>query len=237
MILVNVGTFANSDGPTDIRDVFARFATHVIVSVAFGIEIDCIENPDDEFREKGIRIFEPTLTNMLRIRLPTMAPKLAKLFRLRFADKDVGNFMIDTVRKNLEYRQSNNVSRKDFFQMLMQLRHTGKIQENDEWTVQSNGLNKKTISLEEMAAQAFLFFLAGYESSSVTMSFIIYELAKNPEIQEKAFEEIIKVLEKHDGKLTYDSVADMNYMEQCLNGKPSCSDFTMQNVPCELYPF
>lgn len=48
------------------------------------------------------------------------------------------------------------------------------------------------------------------------MSFLMYELAKNPDIQEKAYQEINEVLKKHDGKLTYDSVGDMKYVNYCL---------------------
>ncbi|KAJ6644085.1 putative cytochrome P450 6d5 [Pseudolycoriella hygida] len=212
-----VDSFADTQQSVEVRDVFARYATNVIVSVAFGIDIDCIKNRDDEFREKGTRIFLPTLTNMIRNTIPVMAPRLAKLFGVRFADKDVGEFMIATVRKNLEYRESSSVSRKDFFQMLMQLRNTGRIDESDQWTTSESGSNKKAISLEEMSAHAFLFFAGGYESSSSTMSFLMYELAKNPKIQEEAYEDIMKALKKHDGKLTYDSVADMKFVEQCLN--------------------
>ena len=52
------------------------------------------------------------------------------------------------------------------------------------------------------------------------MSFLMYEWAKNPDIQQKAYDEIVEVLSKHDGKLTYESVADMKYIGQCIDGKP-----------------
>lgn len=191
----------------------------MIVSVGFGIDVDCFEHPDCEFRKKGSRIFEPTLKNMLRKNISIMMPELSKFLKLRFADKDVGDFMIETVRQNLEYREMNNVSRKDFFQMLMQLRNTGKIQkDDDDWTAKSAS-NKQVISLEEMAAHSFLFFIAEFETTSSAMSFFMYELAKYPEVQQKAYEEIVKVLEEYDGKLTYDAIVDMKYVGQCLDGK------------------
>lgn len=225
-----IGEFADKDKTVEVRDVFVRYATNVIVSVAFGLDIDCIENRDEQFRVLGSRFFDPTVKNMLRASISIMIPKLSKLLGLRFVDKEVGDFMIDTIRQNLEYREKNNVSRKDFFQMLIQLRNTGKIQEdeNGDWTTKAT-TNQKTISVEEMAAHAHLFFVGGYESSSTTMSFLLYELAKHTEIQQKVYEEIIEVLGKHDGKMTYDAVADMQYLGQCLDGKLFC-----QNVL--LYP-
>lgn len=213
-----VGDFADTDKPVEIRDVFARYATNVIVSVAFGIDIDCIVNRNEEFRKYGPRFFEPSVKNMMRNNLSIMMPKLSKFLKLRFVDKDVGDFMIEAVRQNLEFREQKNFARKDFFQMLMQLRNTGKIQEGDDWTM-NNTSNQKSIDIEEMAAHSFLFFVGGFESSSSTMSFLMYELAKHPEIQQKVYEEIVEVLKKHDGKLTYEAAAAMTYLGQCLDGR------------------
>lgn len=213
-----VGDYADADKPVEIRDVFARYATNVIVSVAFGIDIDCIVNRNDEFRKYGPRLFEPSFKNMVRTNLSIMMPKLSKFLKMRFVDKDVGDFMIEAVRQNLEFREQKNYARKDFFQMLMQLRNTGKIQEGDDWTTK-NSSNQKLIDIEEMAAHSFLFFVGGFESSSSTMSFLMYELAKHPEIQQKVYEEIVEVLKKHDGKLTYEAAAAMTYLGQCLDGR------------------
>lgn len=69
-----------------------------------------------------------------------------------------------------------------------------------------------------MAAQAWVFYVAGFETSSTTMSFCLYELAKNPDIQKKVQKEIDEVTEKYDGKLSYDVVNDMKYLEWCIDG-------------------
>lgn len=51
------------------------------------------------------------------------------------------------------------------------------------------------------------------------MAFCIYELARNPDAQNRVQEEIDKVLERHDGKLTYESIGEMKYLENCINGE------------------
>lgn len=153
-----IAKYADTGKSVEIRDVFARFATNVIASVAFGIEIDCIENPDNEFRKYGQKIFQPSFKNILRGNINVIVPKLSKLLGLRFVDKEIGDFMIDTVRQNLEYREQNNVTRKDFFQLLMQLRNTGQVNnEDDDWSAKANS-NKKALSLEEIAAQGIYLF-------------------------------------------------------------------------------
>lgn len=212
-----VEQYADQNKSVEMRDAFARFATNVIASVGFGIEIDCIKDRDSMFREYGKRFFEPTFINAVRTTLSVFSPFLSRLFGLRFVDKDVGDFMIDTVKKNLEYREKNNIQRKDIFQLLMQLKNTGKIADDDDWSSKATN-DKQSVSLEEISAHAFLFFVGGYESTSTTMSFCLYELAKNQEIQQRAYEDIVSALDKHHGQLTYDSVADMRYVESCIKG-------------------
>jgi cytochrome P450 family 6 len=72
--------------------------------------------------------------------------------------------------------------------------------------------------MNELAAQAFVFFLAGFETSSNTMTFCLFELVSNPDIQEKLPQEVKDILDKYDNKLTYGGVIEMHYMEKVING-------------------
>lgn len=212
----HIEKFVKSGETIEIRDVLARFATNVIASVAFGIEIDCIKDPNDVFHRYGRKFFDPNIKNSVRNVFRFLVPTLAKLFRIRFADKDVGEFFIETVQQNLEYREKNNHVRKDFFQLLMQMRN-GSVKEDGDWSTDSSK-SAKNLTINEMTAQAYLFFVGGYESTSTTMTFFMYEMARNQDIQQKAYEDIGAILEKHDGKLTYESINEMKYIETCLDG-------------------
>jgi cytochrome P450 family 6 len=68
-------------------------------------------------------------------------------------------------------------------------------------------------------AQAFTFLGAGYETSGTTLSFALYELALHPEIQHRLREEILEVLNKHDGKLTYEGIQNMSYLDRVVSGE------------------
>lgn len=218
----HVAQLADTQELIEVRDVFARYTTNVIASVAFGIEVDCIRDPDSEFRKYGKKIFEMTISNGLRSAASFFSPTLMKLFHIRATDKSVQDFMTSVVKENLEYREKNNVVRKDFFQLLMQLRNSGTIaQSDDDWKtgIDKNNKEKKCLTLDEMTAQAFIFFAAGFETTSTTMSFCLYELAKFPDVQNKAHAEIDEVLAKHNGQLTYDSMNEMKYLECCIDGE------------------
>lgn len=69
-----------------------------------------------------------------------------------------------------------------------------------------------------VAANAFAFFVAGFETTSSTISYCLYELALNPEIQTKLREKIKQTLNANGGKLSYDTLKDMKYMDMVING-------------------
>lgn len=71
-----------------------------------------------------------------------------------------------------------------------------------------------------LASNAFVFFAAGFETTASTMSYCLYELALNPDIQVELREQIKQnMLNTNDGKLTYDVIKDMKYLDMVLNGE------------------
>lgn len=79
--------------------------------------------------------------------------------------------------------------------------------------------SKAEINLKKKSFR-FVFFLAGFETSATSMTFVLYELSRNMDIQRKARNEINKVLEKYNGVLSYESMLEMSYIDQIINGRP-----------------
>lgn len=126
--------------------------------------------------------------------------------------------MINIVKSQIEFREQNNVSRKDFIQILIQLRNNSKvIEDSDSWDVKTSS-DIKRMSIAQCAAQVFLFYVAGYDSIASTLSYTLYELANNPDVQRKVQENIDATLMKYNGELTYESIMDMKYVENCFKG-------------------
>lgn len=75
--------------------------------------------------------------------------------------------------------------------------------------------------MNELTGQVFIFFIAGFESSGSTLVMAIHELAINPHIQDKLYQEV-EEFKKKNGHLTYDSIGNLKYLDCVLNGKICC---------------
>jgi cytochrome P450 family 6 len=51
------------------------------------------------------------------------------------------------------------------------------------------------------------------------MTFCLYELSLHQDIQERLREEIDVVLKKYDGKVTYEAIQEMEYLDKVVSGK------------------
>ncbi|CAG9827990.1 unnamed protein product [Diabrotica balteata] len=204
--------------PIDIKYALGCFTTDVIGSVAFGLEINSLENPDSDFRKYGNKIFTPTIRSRFAfITLGIFPEWLFRFLGISFFDQETSNFYLNLVKNTVEYREKNNIYRKDFMHLLIQLKNTGKIGDDDDRNLlQKNKANVEGLTLNQITAQAFVFFIAGFETSATTMSFALLELAQREDIQVKVREEINRVLDKYDNNMTFDCLMEMEYLEKVL---------------------
>ena len=142
-------------------------------------------------------------------------------FQLRMIPKKITDFFIDAVRDTMNYREENNYQRNDFLQLLIQLRKKGYIEDADAPKNPEEEFSGpvQPFTFEQAAAQCFIFFFAGFETSSSTMQFSLYELAINPDLQKKLRSEIDRILAKYDGKLTYEGIQEMDLLDRVVAGK------------------
>uniref|UniRef100_A0A2Y9D1F6 Cytochrome P450 n=1 Tax=Anopheles dirus TaxID=7168 RepID=A0A2Y9D1F6_9DIPT len=185
----------------DVKELLGRFLTDVIGSCAFGIECNSIENPDSQFRAMGKRMMQFPKSKTLKLFAAMMFPKQAKALGVRFTNEDMADFFLGVVRETIDYRRKHNVRRDDFMQLLIDM-------------MKENGAGPgESLTFEEIAAQAFVFFFAGFETSATTLTVVLHLLAKHPKIQRKARKSIRSVLAKHDDELTYDAVMELDYLD------------------------
>lgn len=192
------------NGELEMKDYWARYTTDVIGVCAFGLACDTLNGVNVEFREAGRIMFEEPRRSIVMQTLANNMVTVGNWLHIKQIPNMTAKFFANVVRKTIAYRESDSASRflrKDFMNLLLDLK--------DDPTV--------SLTDNEIAAQAFVFFIAGFETSSTLLSFCSYELAKHPDIQQRARDEIASVLQKHNGQFTYAAMLDMVYLDQVLN--------------------
>lgn len=187
----------------DMKDVFTKFTNDVIATCAFGIKVDTMRNPTNKFfiYGKDTTTFQGVRA-MKFIAFKTF-PKLAQFLGLRLISDHVVSFFKNIVETTIATRDAENITRPDMIQLMMDIR--GKREAERE------------LNIEDMTAQAFIFFFGGFESSATVMSFAAHEIATNPDVQAKLRQEIDEVLKESNGDVTYEAINQLKYLNAVIN--------------------
>nr|XP_003702293.1 PREDICTED: cytochrome P450 6j1-like [Megachile rotundata] len=197
----------NNRYEVELKYLFSKFTGEVIANAGLGIEGFCFEDKkhpmafdavsEEVFSSSWKRAIE---NNALFIR------QLRNLLNQKFITAEFDAFFRNAIRENLKLREKDPTPRNDFLQLMMDL------------TKNSN----ETIDEDSLVAETMSFYVDGFETSSITLSFVGFQLARHPDIQEKLREEVKSKLAKYDGVLTFDGLKEMTYMDQVINESQRC---------------
>ncbi|XP_017069397.1 probable cytochrome P450 6a19 [Drosophila eugracilis] len=190
----------------EVTNLMASFTADVIGKRAFGMECNNLRNPKAEFVQMGYLALRKRRHGWLVDILILGFPKLAVKLGFQFLLPSVQKFYMNLVAKTLDYRVKNKVIRNDLMNTLIDMKLKYDMGDKE------NGL-----TFNEVAAQTFAFFLAGFEAGSTTLGFALYELACNQDIQDKVRIEIESVLKKHNGKLDYECIQELTYLQKVID--------------------
>ncbi|XP_076173802.1 cytochrome P450 9e2-like [Ptiloglossa arizonensis] len=185
----------------EAKDAFTRYTNDVIATVAFGISVNSLEDRDNEFYMKGADATKfGGFLRLLKFMLFRMSPRLSRIIGLSFLSSDTASFFHRVVSETVKTRDEQNIIRPDMIHLLMQARDKEKP-------------TSQQMTIGDIIAQAFIFFLAGFDTSSTLMCYIVHELAINPDIQEKLRKEVDRYMAEGNGEISYEALSKMEYME------------------------
>ncbi|CAH0557246.1 unnamed protein product [Brassicogethes aeneus] len=185
------------------KEICAKYSTDVIAKCAFAINAHSFDNENADFRRVGKTAFDFTWSNAIQQTSFFFLPELVKLFKFKFINSYATDFLREVFWKALLHREATNLKGNDLIDRLVDLR-------KDKEFV-------KAVKFEgdKVVSPATQFFLAGFETTSSTIAFCMYELCIQPNIQHKLRDEIHKTIKKHNG-LTYEAIMDMKYLNMCI---------------------
>lgn len=196
----------------EFKDIAKRYTIDVIGNCVFGIASNSLENPNSTVREMVRRMFDEPRLKGYQLYLLFAFHDFAKKLGIKMVRDDVASFFTKIVERTIESRENSDIKRNDFMDLLLQLKNKGKLDDDELAYYSENGL----LSTQEIISHSFVFFAAGFETSSNTIIFAMHELVQNQEMQEMLREEINNVLLKHNGSITYDAIMEMKLLERII---------------------
>ncbi|ESO93125.1 hypothetical protein LOTGIDRAFT_119744 [Lottia gigantea] len=182
----------------DFLCLFQRLTLDAIVHCAFGLDSQAVNDDKEPFLTHCRGVIEDTTKQPLLYLCGYRGEVYAVLVRnIKLTQVNCINFFISI---QLQSRKND----------LVQLLINARINNINDPMFNING---KNLSDQEIVQQMLLFLLAGYETTSTSLSYIFHELANNPDIQDKLRTEIIQHYPKEDDQPSYENVRYLKYLD------------------------
>ncbi|XP_073811653.1 cytochrome P450 6g1-like [Musca autumnalis] len=192
----------------EVKDLCARYTTDVIATTILGFSSNSLENPAEQMNIETRKLGTFDMQRALNVMLIFFAPKLVRFFGAKFFDKDCIAFLKGSMRHVIKDREESGSTRNDLIDIVIKLKQE----------LPSNEPKHVNPFLDMMYSQAIVFLTAGYETSATAMSFALFELAKDREIQEKLRKEIAHAFREAKGaQLSYEAFNAMEYLDMVVS--------------------
>ena len=189
----------------ELRDAFTRYTNDVIATSAFGISVNSMRDRENEFYKAGLDITNfNSVLRLMKFILLRYIPRLMGAIGINWVPSHSREFLRNVISETVKLRDEQGVVRRDMIQLLIQARDQEK-------------LSTHQLTIDDIAAQSFVFFLGGFDTSSTLMCFVALELALNQDVQERLREEVDEYLAKENGQISYESLTKMEYMEMVVS--------------------
>ncbi|GAB0087598.1 hypothetical protein DMENIID0001_019260 [Sergentomyia squamirostris] len=193
----------NTTSPISMKHVSVRYAADVIGMAAFGLECNALVDDDSEIVKVGKYFFSfNTFIDRMKFFFQFSYEDLCRKLRMRFNHPILEEFFMRVIKETIRLRDTGVVDQNDFMKHLLEIRDSEK---------------GAKMTFNELAAQAFVMFFGGFETSANTIEWFLCNMAGNPEIQDRARQEVNEVFKKYNGELTFDSIKELTYLRQCVD--------------------
>ncbi|XP_058975917.1 cytochrome P450 6g1-like isoform X1 [Musca domestica] len=191
----------------ECKQLAILFTIDSIATTVFGVATNSLENSSSQAITQQIRqLVLFNLRRALNFFVVFMAPNLNWLFRPSIFFRETVEFFKTHTTQNVEERIRNPIRRPDMIELVVKLRNE---------VVEKGGDIKEF--MEYIVAQTVTFFSGGTETSSTTIANVLFELAKNPHIQQRLRQELLDAFSRGNSSISYEDLSELEYLSMVVD--------------------
>ena len=205
----------------EAKDIFSRFTAESISITSLGFKGNCIKDKNSEVYKiaKDIQDDFSSGWGAFKMSIIPNMPALAKFLGIKIFRQSTHDFFKKYVIDEIKRREAQGITKaNDVIQLLIQAKNG---QLNAESGNSETKVAKKFIDWNDeelIAAQIFIFFAGGFETTSTLMQMCSWELAMNQNVQKELIQEVDEVLATLNGQpVSYEALNKMKFLDMVVN--------------------
>jgi cytochrome P450 family 6 len=180
----------------DIFKLSNSFAVNISARIFFGVDTNGFENFNDEVQQIVESISHVSLSRFISAFIIFVLPQYAKLFNVTLFGAKANKLYREFISKVMKMRQDEK--RNDLIDMLNRLKREDQLPD------------------DVLIAQSAILFAAGFETASNSITVALFELSKQPKLQEKLRDEIRSALHANGNIISHEVLLKLPFLDQIV---------------------
>ena len=213
-------------GEFELKEVTGKFSLDALATCAFGLDFNSFSSESSNaFVENAAEVFKQDIwTSLVFLKFIPGLAKLFEFFNFNVQKPKQVKFFKEIVTKTLKQRAETGQRRNDMIDMMLDVindieKEKEEETENDQYHQDMKLSHKKRRKMTErdVISNLIVLLMVGYDTTGMTLAFILFALAENEEVQEKLQREVDEAWEDAGGEFPdYAKIQSLPYTEMVI---------------------
>ena len=213
-------------GEFELKEVTGKFSLDALATCAFGLDFDSFgSESSNAFVHYASDVFKQDIwTAMLFLKFIPGVGKLFEIFNINLQKPKSVKFFKEIVTKTLKQRAETGQRRNDMIDMMLDIindieKDKEEEAENDQYhqDIKLSHKKRRKMTEHDVISNLIILLMVGYDTTGMTLAFILFALAENEEVQEKLQQEVDEAWEDAGGVFPdYAKIQTLPYTEMVI---------------------